>query len=138
MSKVIRVQFSQAVGSVMPVKTSQRNLSAKEYEYFLVTDDTEVREDSLAVVDVSGFLHIVQVNEVLSRSTKANKYAICVFSLDEHKALLKKKDDIAALREAIIARAEESRERERLAKLAASDDVLAGMLKELDALEGGK
>lgn len=137
MSKVIRVQFSQAAGSEMHVSEARRQLSAREYDYFLIGDDVEVKKGSLAVVDVSGVLRIVQVNAVIARSAKATKYAICVFNLDDHRERLNKIQDIESLKAAIRERAEEARERARLQELASEDNELAKMLEELRQLEGG-
>jgi hypothetical protein len=136
MSKVIRVQFSQAQGSEMPVNESRRQLSPREYDYFLIPDDVEVRKGSLAVVDVSGILRIVQINAVVARSQKATKYAIAVFNLDEYKEKLEKIQDIQSLKAAITERAEDARQRAYLQGLAETDPQLKTMLDELKALEG--
>src|SRR5688572_17468376 len=105
MSKVIRVQFSQAQGSEMPVSEARRSLSYKEYDYFLIPDEQEVRKGSLAVVEVQGILRIVQVNSVMARSSKATKFAITVFNLDDYKEKLEKIQDIETLKGAILERA---------------------------------
>ena len=140
MSKVIRVQFHN--GPFMQTEENRRTLDTREYDYFLVRDDVEVRKGSLAVVEVNdrsagNCLKLVHICAVLARSNKATKYAITVFSLDEHKELLKKKEDIATLREAILSRAEESRQKQKLLELADSDPQLKAMLDELNTLEAG-
>jgi hypothetical protein len=137
MSKVIRVRFSQAAGSEMPVFEAARRLSDKEYDYFLVRDEQDIRKGSLAVVEVAGILRIVSIVGTMARSSRASKYAITVFSLDEHKELMQRKEDIQTLRQAVFERAEEAESRRKLHALAADDSTLKTMLTELEALEGG-
>lgn len=136
MAKIIRVQFSQG-DSHMAAKEERRNLYHKEYDYFLVRDEDEakLKEGSLAVVEVNGCLKIVHVCGILRRSSRATKHAIAVFSLEEHKKLLEEEHQIEDLRAAILARAEEAKEREKLKALAAVDSALAAMLEELNKLE---
>lgn len=112
------------------------------YDYFYVPGENEkVEAGMFAVVDVAdssrgeGGMKVVQVENVLTRSTQATKHALAVFSLEGYQARLEKQERVESLRAAILDRAESARERRRLEELAKDDVNLAEMLKELDALE---
>ena len=129
---VIKVQFSSGESHM---NVAHPILSTKTYDYFYLPAGEEAKKGNYAVVRVVDTLKIVKIVGVGRYSGKANKYAICVFSLDEHEERRNKAERLVELKEALIARATEVRERERLQELAKNDEMLAGMLKELQELE---
>lgn len=130
---IIKVQFSLG-DSHMNVVHPQ--LTPKQYDYFHLQDGEKAKVGDYAIVRVVDTLKIVKIVGVGRYSVKANKFAICVFSLDAHEERRNKAERLIELKEALVARATEVRERERLEDLAKNDEVLAGMLTELKELEG--
>lgn len=111
------------------------------YDYFYLPSEGEtVKEGDFAVVNVSanshgdGGMKVVIIEKVLSRSGKAEKHALAVFSLDAYQERRDKVERIEALRDEILQRASEAREREQLKALAINDEGLAALLQELDDL----
>lgn len=139
MQKTIRVKFAQPYGAEMHANPRQRTLTDKNYEYFLVPSDQEksLAKGSLAVVEVEGVLRIVAICGVGAFTGRATKYAIAVFNLDEHRAIVENQENIRELETAILLRAETARKRNELRLLAEHDTELKRMLEELTALETG-
>lgn len=108
----------------------------RTYDYFLVEDDFEMKEDSFAVVNVNGVLKITKIDSVLKYSSKATRYVVATFSLSKHADAVKRQETIEELRLAIEERAHEAKRKAILREQAQSDEVLKGMLDELDKLEG--
>lgn len=136
---VLRTRFP--AGTYMQAVESP-GLHGTTYDYFYIPrEGDEIKAGDFAVVNVAsstrgdGGLKVVQVQQVLTRSTKAEKHALCVFNLEEYRARVDKQERIEALKAEIVERAEAAREREKLLALAESDEGLASLLKELDELQ---
>ncbi len=136
MAQIIKVRFAQG-DSHMRVDTRDVVLSARDYDYFFVGDNVKVTDKSFAVVNVMGTLKIVKIERLVKVSTKATKFAICVFDLESYEANIAKTQKIADLKAAIVDQAESVKKRRQLEELAAGDSTLAAMFEELKALEAG-
>ena len=140
-SKMIILRTRFPAGQYMAAsKTPQ--LHGTTYDYFYIPKEGEViKEGDFAVVDVAanshgdGGMKVVRIMGTLTRSSKAEKHALAVFSLDAYQERRERADRINDLREEILQRAEEARERTRLLALAENDEGLAALLKELDELQ---
>lgn len=131
---ILRCNFS-ANSDWLNASEKARCLDHREYDYFYeLQEGEEIKAGDVAVVDVSGQLKLVNVKKVLTRSAKATRYCIIAFSLDRHKQILEKKQAIEDLKDQILQRAQEAKERKLLDELAQSDEGLASLLKELDEL----
>lgn len=130
--KIIRVNFFTGSSHA---NAAGHNLDPREYDYFKLRPEDKVKAGDFAIVNVMGALKIVRVHSVLARSSKATKYAITTFSLEEYDAAVKRKEAIASLKEDILERAKQAAKRKELEQLASSDPILASMLEELKKLE---
>ena len=115
--RIIRVNFFRGDSLA---NTMNNNLDSREYDYFFVDDDVEIKDDSYAVVAVGTTLKIVKVVKEAKVSGKATKFAIAVFSLTEHEERIEIQKNIQELEEAIIARAKTAEKRAQINKLITS------------------
>lgn len=132
MSKVrcIKVNFFSDTG-----RANNAVVDHREYDYMLVAKE-DVRVGDYAVVKVGEIFKVVRIIQVMSRkSAKATKYAYTTFREDALDAAIMREAKITSLKEEIRERAEEARERQKLAELAAGDTQLTAMLSELTQLE---
>jgi hypothetical protein len=137
MTKVIRVQFPSGDS---PMRVDAAGVPAgiftsREYDYFLLDDKTEVPPNACAVVQVGDILKIVKVVGIMRSSVRAAKHAIAVFDLKAHREALTRKNEIEALKQDILARAEDTKQRQKLNDLASEDPILKQMLDDLHRLE---
>ncbi len=130
--KIIRVNFFSGSNHA---NVAGHNLDSREYDYFKLRPEDKVKAGDYAVVNVQGVLKIVRIHSVLQRSSKATRYAITTFSLEEYEAAVERKNAITNLQEEILERAKKASERKKLEDLAGSDPVLASMLEDLKKLE---
>lgn len=138
-SKTVVLRVSFATGERMAVDAApyKHGVDSRVYDYYYVTrEGEEVKAGMHAIVDGAGQgMTVVYIRKVLSRSTRATNHALAVFSVAGYQERLDRQERITALREEILEQAELAKERERLKTLAASDEGLAKLLKELEELE---
>ena len=130
--KIIRVNFFSGSNHA---NVAGQGLDPREYDYFKLRPEDKVKAGDYAVVNVQSVLKIVKVHSVLQRSSKATRYAITTFSLEEYDKAVERKNAITNLQVEILERAKQAAKRKELEQLASSDPVLASMLEDLKKLE---